>query len=134
MADEKDRPMIDERALEAAARAIYDAPDTQSGDHVGTVIWMSEHLFYDDVDGEPVRDKAWRACQPVCMDAAQAAITAYLGALDGFVLVPVEPTEAMARIGGEYTAYASDRNMTLAAAEVWKAMIAARPQIEGGAQ
>lgn len=64
-----------------AARAIYDAPDTQSGDCVGTVIWLSEHLFYDDAPDIPVKDKAWKACEPVCTDAAKAAFAVFQPAL-----------------------------------------------------
>jgi hypothetical protein len=62
--------------VEAVARAIYDAPDTQSGDTIGTVIWNSDHLFYETQDGEEIVDRAWRVCAPVCRDAAKAAIAA----------------------------------------------------------
>jgi hypothetical protein len=62
--------------VEAVARAIYDAEDTQSGDTIGTVIWNSEHLFYDTVEGEEIVDTARRASMPTCRDAARAAIEA----------------------------------------------------------
>jgi hypothetical protein len=62
--------------VEVVAKAIYDAPDEQSGDTVGTVIWNSEHLFYETIDGEEIVDKARRASMPVCRSAARAAIAA----------------------------------------------------------
>lgn len=73
---------------ERVARAIYDAPDSQSGDVVGTVIWNSEHLFYDSVEGEEIVDTARRASMPVCLSAADAAIAAVLDAMQ-------EPSEAV---------------------------------------
>lgn len=63
-----------EDLIERAAAAIYDAPDSQSGDFVGTVIWNSEHLFYETVEGESIIDRARRASMPVCRDAARAAL------------------------------------------------------------
>lgn len=79
---------------ERVARAIYDAPDSQSGDSVGTVIWSSEHLFFDSVGGEEIVDTAWRASMPVCLSAADAAIAAVLNAMH-------DPTGDMVRAAVE---------------------------------
>ncbi len=68
-------PSLDEANVERVAQAIYDAPDSQSGDTVGTVIFNSTHLFCS-TDGEEIMDIARRATMPVCRDAARAAITA----------------------------------------------------------
>jgi hypothetical protein len=68
--------MTSDEMIERVARAIYDAPDSQSGDTVGTVIWNSEHLFYETKDGEEVAETARRVTMGVCRDAARAAITA----------------------------------------------------------
>lgn len=64
----------DRELIERVAKAIYDAEDTQSGDTVGTVIWNSEHLFYETLEGEEVADTALRVTMGVCRDAARAAI------------------------------------------------------------
>lgn len=73
---------------EKVARAIYDADDPQSGDTVGVVIWASDHLFFDEVEGESIEETAWRASKPVCEAAADAAIAAVLEAMQ-------EPSPAM---------------------------------------
>lgn len=62
--------------IERAAEALYDAPDTTSGDTIGTVIWNSEHLFYETVEGEEIVDLARRASMPVCRDAVRAVLQA----------------------------------------------------------
>jgi hypothetical protein len=62
--------------LEAVARAIYDAPDSQSGDYVGTVIFNSEHLFVEVNDGESEVEATKRTAMQVCRDAARAALSA----------------------------------------------------------
>jgi hypothetical protein len=67
---------LEEADIERVAAAIYDAPDSQSGDTIGTVIWNSEHLFYETVEGEEIVDTARRASMPVCRDAARAVIRA----------------------------------------------------------
>ena len=60
-------------------------------------------------------------------DIVRAAITAYLAHLAeaGRVIVPVEPTEAM-RVEGVTAFYMDD-----GVVEIYRAMIAARPQNEG---
>jgi hypothetical protein len=105
--------------VEKAARALYDATDSQSGDTIGTVIWNSEHLFYDTVEGEAIVDKARRACMPVCRDAVRAVLQAIR-----------EPSPEMLRAGNitvpaqdestpcyEYDLGEDDAN------RVWQAMI-----------
>lgn len=71
--------------IERAARAIYDAEDSQSGDTIGTVIWNSEHLFCDNIEGEEIVDRAWRACRPVCLDAVRAVLQALREPSEGMV-------------------------------------------------
>ncbi|MFN3456921.1 MAG: hypothetical protein ACK4Z8_05020 [Novosphingobium sp.] len=62
--------------VERVALAIYNAPDSQSGDHVGTVIYNSEHLFVEVRDGETEADATKRTAMDVCRDAARAALSA----------------------------------------------------------
>ena len=69
--------MTEDELIERVARAIYDAPDTQSGDMVGTVIWNSEHLFPEFKNGETGPDAYRRATMQVCRDAARAALAVF---------------------------------------------------------
>ena len=64
-----------------------------------------------------------------CVRKAQAAITAYLAALEaeGFVVVPVEPTEAMMQAGW----IASGPHPEECPDDIYRTMIAARPQVKG---
>lgn len=58
-------------------RAIYDAVDPLSGDSVGTVIHLSDHLFWDDrVPGDTDIERQLEAVRIVCRAAATAAIAA----------------------------------------------------------
>lgn len=92
--------MIDEKALEVARRAI-------------------ENIAWCDDDCEPLN------AHDDAEQLARTAIEAYLGALDGVVLVPVEATFDM-ELALRKTWQRS--GSTLAA---YRAMIAARPQNEG---
>lgn len=85
--------MIDEKGLEAAARAIACRNYPSATDRDIDMMWEGYELD------------------------ATAAITAYLGALEGWLLVPVELTA---------------RDMMFADMDASSAMLAAaRPQIEG---
>jgi hypothetical protein len=80
-----------EKAVEAAARAIYDAlPNFSMQWQPNTAGGYSQHRVDEPygIDGVRVRQ---------CNDQARAAITAYLASMQeqGWVMVPVEPTEAM---------------------------------------
>lgn len=68
--------------VERVAKAICDAEDSQSGDHVGTVIYASEHLFYEVAPGETEAEACRRATMGVCRDAARAAITEAISAVE----------------------------------------------------
>lgn len=97
--------------IEKAARALYDAPDSQSGDTIGTVIWNSEHLFYETVEGEEIVDTARRASMPVCRDAVRAVLQAIR-----------EPSEGMVEEGD--AAHAANTGYQYSAVhETWQAMI-----------
>jgi hypothetical protein len=65
--------------VEKAAQAIYDAVDPLSGDTIGTVIHMSDHLFWDDnLEGGTDLEQQIAAVKIVCRAAAEAALTAFL--------------------------------------------------------
>ena len=65
-------------------------------------------------DGDPPECK--------CLDQAQAAITTHTAALKeaGYVIVPVEPTEAMTQRGIRCLGYGAPNSL----AQIYKAMIA----------
>jgi len=55
---------------EVIARAVWDGPDSRSGDPIGVTIHLSDHLFPQQ--GETEID----AAKGICMDAADAALAA----------------------------------------------------------
>lgn len=56
-----------------AAKAIYDAEDPLSGDPIGVVIHLSDHLFLDDrLPGETGIEKQLAAVRVICRVAARA--------------------------------------------------------------
>ena len=57
---------------EEVAAAIWDAPDTRSGDPIGVTIYSSDHLFPQGNETEI------EAAKGVCLDAADAAIAVVL--------------------------------------------------------
>lgn len=69
MTSEQDSALVEE-----LTRAIFDAEDTSSGDHVGTVIYSAEHAFYDIQEGESETDACRKWALGVCGDAAQAIL------------------------------------------------------------
>jgi hypothetical protein len=108
MAEEQEEGLV-----ERIAEAIYDARDTQSGDTIGTVIWNSEHLFYETIDGEEIVERARRVCMPVCRDAARAAIAALEATRTPAapdVVVPRQATDEMISAG----IYHCSHDMTVA--------------------
>lgn len=72
------RPVASEgEAVEHVAQAIFDAIDPLSGDTIGTVIHMSDHLFWDDdVKGKTDLECQIDAVKTVCRAAAEAALRA----------------------------------------------------------
>lgn len=84
--------------------------------------------------GPPLTDQTFDlGLMPPTMQACVRAIIAALTPPEGFVLVPVEPTEAM--LDAEYATaeihdeYGEDRYVENAEA-VWAAMLAARPEVQ----
>lgn len=62
--------------VEKAARAIYDAEDPLSGDHIATVLHLSDHLFWDSVGDDSMKDVDCQleAVRIICRAAARAAL------------------------------------------------------------
>ena len=66
-----------EALVERVARAIFDKTEPLSGDAIGTVIHMSEHLFWDDrLPGNTDIDRQLAAVRIICKEAANAALAA----------------------------------------------------------
>ncbi len=77
--DQVRREVVGEASVEKAAQAIYDAIDPLSGDHIATVIHMSDHLFWDGVGaGSELTDieRQLEAVRIICRAAAVAALSA----------------------------------------------------------
>lgn len=64
--------------IEKVARAIYDAEEPLSGDHVATVLISSDHLFPQGqhLEGNPTSKAYQLAAMDVCRTIARAAIEA----------------------------------------------------------
>jgi hypothetical protein len=60
-------------AEDRAAKAIYDAVEPLSGDHIATVIHMSDHLFWHELPGETDIESQLAAVRLICRVAARAA-------------------------------------------------------------
>lgn len=57
-----------------AAKAVYDAIEPLSGDPIGVVIHMSDHLFWHDLPGSIDLESQLAAVRVICRVAAAAAI------------------------------------------------------------
>ena len=94
--------------VERVTLAIYNAPDSQSGDYVGTVIYSSEHLFVDVRENETSAEATKRTAMQVCRDAARAALSAIPDARAAGVR---EGLEMAAKVA--YVTCAQTRHVTL---------------------
>jgi hypothetical protein len=101
--------------LEDEARAIYDAWQGQPG----WVPWVERGNSHRQVEARALARKAFYARQDASGDEKQDAAALQVPA--GWVLVPVEPTQEMAR------AVAKVGIGLFLAFEVWREMLAARP-------
>jgi len=66
-----------ESVPDIAAKAVYDAVDPLSGDHIATVIHMSEHLFWDNqMPGDTDIERQLAAVRVICRVAVDATLDA----------------------------------------------------------
>jgi len=64
------------KLVEQVAEAIYSADEPLSGDTIGAVIHMSDHLFYDSIEGKTDLECQIAAVKIICRAAAKAATAA----------------------------------------------------------
>lgn len=107
--------MPDSEMVERVAKAIYDATDPLSGDHIATVIVASEHLFpgRQHTEGNSSSKAYQLAAMDVCRAAARAAIEAMM-----------EPTEAMMNAAPAVGAEAFRVIWPKICGDVWRTMAA----------